>query len=1537
MKRFHPLLLMAFCLLAACDVSPPPSTTGGAKPEAVSLRISELTSNNTLFPDQAVCGSSTEQKITVYNEDASSRKIGFAEATEPFVLTAIQDEAGTKKDLSFTPFLLAPGEKVHFLVKFSPRTPAHHSGYLKVFSDAPSPLEIPLSGKGTGPRLELSPPALTLSLTGEMTDAGTPGDAGTLESPFQRTVRLKNDGNEPLNSLALRPVTSAFSAELSKTALGPGDTANLVVTFAPPSSSSEPFFTDTLLIDSDDPCSPSTKVPLSGFRTPVPKLVSSSTALAFAEQEVGSSSEPQQVKLTNEGGAPLTIDSLSIQGAPDSGTPFVVSPSGGFSLEPGQERLLSVRFTPTTTGPHQATLQLVSNSKSSPDSIVLTGDGVRTSPLTVEPLSVDFPKQAPGQVETKKVSVKNTGSKALSVTATVPSAFTVTPTGPFPLSPGDIQELVLTSSPSSGTASGPLLGQLTLSSGASTRIIPLHGEVVRTRITLSATSISFDEQEVGTTPQEKTLVLTNPTALPVKVYEVAASSLVPYSVTGLPVDIPPDESRTVTVSFNPGSKQQWNRTLQLTSNAIETITAVTLSGTAVAPELSITEPASPNLSFGIQEPGTETTQEVTLKNIGDAPLTLEKIAPASDSAPFKVQGLNPPRTMNPGDSIKFGVTFNPSSPGYKEATLQFYASNSSTPLTSPQLKLSGTSSVSFNPSDKVDFKAQRIAETASMKIRITNDTGASETLQLVSVGTKNGTPEFSLVGTYANQLVAPGDDREVEVQFKPTTVDRNYSGSLVIVYQGYTTKIARTKLIPLQGLGATALLKVSPDLPFDAVEVGKPGKMDLTLTNEGKSTLRINSINITNLKGSTGTIFMLGRTGWPMYIPAGGEEKLPITFTPDSLAAVTADLEITSNATSSNVDSSGKTKVLLSGWGAAAKAIFETRTLGFGEVPIGQTGTLSLRITNTGSSPLRVNKPTPSAHFLVKDPPGGWPMIIPIQATNVSNFFDFQIAFIPDSGSPVEESLTFTSNDPYEPAGGVVVSLKGTGTRPKLTVRSSVHFGAAVPGDGGTAYQEMKALLTLQNDGKAPLVINNLNVTRPFRVVIPSTKSYVQSTQAGSFPPIGWQQQQDIELRVMPTSGRMMGTLTITTNEGAGDASIKEVALLVGEDGVAIQGAPLDFGTCAMDESPTTKVEKGINLWNTAKVDDSVTQIALTGPDGLDFSAVSKLPLTVPVTGGTELKLSFKPRKGAAGQRKATAQIYTKNRHTPLVLELDGVATGPFSGFKNFKWEVDFGTQRLSDKKEPVRFPLQNDIDRPIFVKSYGLEGARKDDFAVEPDALSCREPGPRGIELRTGELCYLKLSYVAKETTRSSAALVLEVSTENEETRVPAARVTLKGEMVPSILSAESSEVDFGLVTLRRPIEPNEPIEPQEPIEQKVLTITNQSSVVARMLLPEVSDPESFSVEAVEQVTEIPPAGTTTLLVTFHPRKVGEVKGELRLRLQDEQVTDLSIELHGKVQLLEGEGGGCSSAARGGGPLLAGWLLLVALGARRRSRSTSP
>ncbi len=109
-----------------------------------------------------------------------------------------------------------------------------------------------------------------------------------------------------------------------------------------------------------------------------PELQISPSSLNFGQQPVGEASSARTLSLNNTGLASLSLTSITLGGSHANN--FNLTNGCGSSLAPGASCNLQVVFTPSTTGTRNATIQLVSNGPSSPDSISLTGTGISDQP-----------------------------------------------------------------------------------------------------------------------------------------------------------------------------------------------------------------------------------------------------------------------------------------------------------------------------------------------------------------------------------------------------------------------------------------------------------------------------------------------------------------------------------------------------------------------------------------------------------------------------------------------------------------------------------------------------------------------------------------------------------------------------------------------------------------------------------------------------------------------------------------------------------------------------------------------------------------------------------------------------------------------------------------------------------------------------------------------------------------------------------------------------------------------------------------------------
>jgi len=122
-------------------------------------------------------------------------------------------------------------------------------------------------------------------------------------------------------------------------------------------------------VSSSDPASPDA-VGLSGSGTVV---LLSKKGLSIGNQQVGTSSAPQNVTLTNVGSSQLNFSGITITGT--NPTDFSQRNTCGTSIGAGAKCTITVTFTPTATGKRTAAVSMSDDGGGSPQRVTLTGTG----------------------------------------------------------------------------------------------------------------------------------------------------------------------------------------------------------------------------------------------------------------------------------------------------------------------------------------------------------------------------------------------------------------------------------------------------------------------------------------------------------------------------------------------------------------------------------------------------------------------------------------------------------------------------------------------------------------------------------------------------------------------------------------------------------------------------------------------------------------------------------------------------------------------------------------------------------------------------------------------------------------------------------------------------------------------------------------------------------------------------------------------------------------------------------------------------------
>ena len=205
----------------------------------------------------------------------------------------------------------------------------------------------------------------------------------------------------------------------------------------------------------------------------------------------------------------------------------------------------------------------------------------------------------------------------------------------------------------------------TNSSVDGTQTLALTGTGTAPAMSLSATSLDFGQQHVGTS-QAQTVTVTNTGTANLIVGLATTTGDFTADLTACNLQpVPPGQTCGIIVTFTPTSTGPQSGTLTVTSNAASGSDTVALTGTGVNPVIAVTPGI---VAFGAVPIGTVSNQQIiTVTNAGTTSL---HVAGTTVSAPFMISdGCTGGGAIAPGGSCQIGVQFAPASTGSASGTL----------------------------------------------------------------------------------------------------------------------------------------------------------------------------------------------------------------------------------------------------------------------------------------------------------------------------------------------------------------------------------------------------------------------------------------------------------------------------------------------------------------------------------------------------------------------------------------------------------------------------------------------------------------------------------------------------------------------------------------------------------------------------------------------------------------------------------------------------------------------------------------------------
>ncbi|RKG56029.1 choice-of-anchor D domain-containing protein [Corallococcus sp. AB011P] len=1444
----------------ACATPPSVTLTGmGLAPAELGLSHTALVFNETQ-PN----ATSAAKEVTVWNKGDS-------------VLNVTQLKLPANSPFHVTPsgaFSLVKGETQRLTLTFRPTTVGSWDHHPLTFvidnTDGPTISLTCSTPVVSPPTLVLSPAVMAFPQTPLNTDSAP------------QEVTLRNEGGSPLNVTELKLTSgAAFRVDtLTAFSVAPGETRRVKVTFRPvaPGGAS-----DTLVVKSNIP---DQSLTLSGSAPSSPKLVLIPDELAFEETPFDTDSAPKEVTVTNGGDSLLQVTKLTLP----ANSPFRVNVSGTFNLAPGGTQRLQLTFHPTETSATTGKLTFTSNDPAPPELKLSGTKAPGNAHLTLSPASFEFAEQEAGDVgsEQKKVTVTNTGTVSLTVTPVVTtgsSAYSVSPTTAFPLAPGGTRELFITFNPGA-SENGAVNGVLTFGTSPTTSAVfnaPLHGTARKTSLEISTSRLDFREWTVGDAYLTEQVILTNNTNWPIKVFPVSPGVLAPFTISGIPA-----EGRTiernggtglVTVTFAATTPGTYSKTLQLQTDASQSLPPVAITGQALAPNLELEEGT---LELPTVAPGGESMATAKLFNTGNQALFLSRITPES-AAHFQVVDFLP-QTIQPGGDTTVKVRLRPmTSTGNLETRLHFFTTNDRQlpPVLVVKGKSSGPNAI-FGV-DSLDFESCQVNATCinDKSLSLTNAVGASEPLRVTSIAISPSVSAFSVDPIPATEpKLDPGSTRQsaFKVSFRPTEVGRRYQDNLVITYKGVDSGVTTTRTFPLSGLGADAELSAAEDaINFPATLKDSISVIDIVIKNSGKVEATLESVTVSPSNG-----FLANVEGWPLRtIPKGGERKIRLTFNPTtSTGSYSAQLQIKLTTTPTGSFALVRD---MTGEASIAKLELSSSQVVFGEVPRRTTKSQIITLRNIGSARLKVSNVEANEPFSVT--PVTTDKTFPLYLDK-NGEQKIEVSFRPETTQPTDAVLTVHSDS--DESTELPIYVSGRGTVPVLALPGGRNpkFPPQTKDVEGTGL-----LQVVRNDGKADLVVSSVSVAGEFCLRPEPEPNPKPSDCPLTFPGFTVKPGETYSFNVAAKpidKGTRKSLLTIVSNAETTPDTVNLEVESVGS--VSMPSTVVDFGQVNFGSS----VDKLVTVDNSGITAANVSVQFDSGSS--EFSMVDS-SLQVPAGQTAQLKLRFRPLGTTGGRRTATGRLNVQGA-SQVPFTVSGTATSvrlevSRQDGETFDGALDFGATRVNTKSDFIRLRLTHvgpggsadagtdggagSNEGLLTIKSISLEGEDARSFILGGVASS--------IELAKGGFLDVPLQFNPDSQRRFNA--VLRITSDDSQSSTTL--VTLGGRGRTNQLSLSTPTLEFGArvaessaSAIRSVRITNESLQPLKVKGMEIIGVA------------ENSEPSHYSVESATTLT-LAAQESKDIIVKFVPRPDVTSRAALLIVTDDIESPEAQVSLSGR------------------------------------------
>jgi copper(I)-binding protein len=376
----------------------------------------------------------------------------------------------------------------------------------------------------------------------------------------------------------------------------------------------------------------------------------------------------------------------------------------------------------------------------------------------------------------------------------------------------------------------------------------------------------------------------------------------------------PNGTTTFIVQFAPGAVGPRSAVIHIASNdGNENPFDITLTGTGIAPEIAVEQPAGTNIAdagakdFGSVNVGSNTSLSFTIKNTGTANLTgLAITKDGTNPADFTVTSSPVAPVAGPNGTTTFTVQFAPGAVGPRSAVIRI-ASNDGDEnpfditLTgtgiAPEIAVEQPVGTNIADAGAKAFGSVNVGSNTSLTFTIKN-TGTADLTGLAI--TKDGTnpADFTVTSSPAAPVAGPSGTTTFIVQFAPGAVGPRSAIIRIASNDGdenpFDITLTGTGIVPEIAVEQPVGTNI-PDAgakDFGSVNVGSNTSLTFTIKNTG--TAELTGLAITK-DGTNPADFTL--TSSPVAPVAGpnGTTTFIVQFAPGAVGPRSAVIHIASN------------------------------------------------------------------------------------------------------------------------------------------------------------------------------------------------------------------------------------------------------------------------------------------------------------------------------------------------------------------------------------------------------------------------------------------------------------------------------------------------------------------------------------------------------------------------------------------------------------------------------------------------------------------